>query len=74
MSDKRLNTKFCELTGIQFPIVQTGMGWVAGPNLVTATCQAGALGILAAATLTFDEMAEAVEEIRKNKKFNLLKA
>ncbi|SVB03746.1 uncharacterized protein METZ01_LOCUS156600, partial [marine metagenome] len=42
------------------------MGWVAGPSLVIATCQAGALGILAAATLTFDEMVKAIEEIRKN--------
>ena len=66
MNDKRLNTNFCELTGVKYPIVQTGMGWVAGPSLVIATCQAGALGILAAATLTFDEMVKAIEEIRKN--------
>ena len=66
MSDKRLKTNFCELTGVKYPIVQTGMGWVAGPSLVIATCKAGALGILAAATLTFEEMVKAIEEIRKN--------
>ena len=66
MSDTRLKTNFCELTGVKYPIVQTGMGWVAGPNLVTATCRAGALGILAAATLTFDEMVKAIEEIKNN--------
>ena len=26
-----LRTAFCELVGIRFPVVQTGMGWVAGP-------------------------------------------
>ena len=65
MIDTRLKTNFCELTGVKYPIVQTGMGWVAGPNLVIATCQAGALGILAAATLTFDEMVQAIESGRK---------
>ena len=66
MSDTRLKTNFCELTGVKYPIVQTGMGWVAGPNLVAATCRAGALGILAAATLTFEEMVKAIEEIKNN--------
>lgn len=25
----RLQTSFCELVGVKYPIVQTGMGWVA---------------------------------------------
>ena len=33
-----------------------GMGWVAGPRLVAATAEAGGLGILASATMTFDEL------------------
>ena len=66
MIDTRLKTNFCELIGVKYPIVQTGMGWVAGPNLVIATCQAGALGILAAPTLTFEEMVKAIEEIKNN--------
>ena len=43
----RLRTPFCELVGVDAPIVQTGMGWVAGPSLVSASAEAGALGILA---------------------------
>ena len=50
--------------GIRVPLVQTGMGWVAGPRLVAATCQAGALGILASATMTLDELAAAIAEVR----------
>ena len=33
--------------GVQHPVVQTGMGWVAGSRLVAATANAGGLGILA---------------------------
>ena len=40
------------------------MGWVAGPRLVAATCEAGGLGILASATMTLDQLAEAIAEVR----------
>lgn len=59
-----LRTRLVELTGIRYPIVQTGMGWVAGPRLVAATADAGGLGVLASATMTFDELAAAVDEVR----------
>ncbi|MGB3771460.1 MAG: nitronate monooxygenase [Rhodococcus sp. (in: high G+C Gram-positive bacteria)] len=56
----RLVTPLTELMGIEHPVVQTGMGWVAGPSLVAATSEAGGLGILASATMTYDELATAV--------------
>ncbi len=40
------------------------MGWVAGPRLVAATCEAGGLGILASATMTLDQLATAITEVR----------
>jgi NAD(P)H-dependent flavin oxidoreductase YrpB (nitropropane dioxygenase family) len=40
------------------------MGWVAGPRLVAATCEAGGLGILASATMTLDQLAAAITEVR----------
>jgi NAD(P)H-dependent flavin oxidoreductase YrpB (nitropropane dioxygenase family) len=49
---------------VRFPIVQTGMGWVAGPRLVAATANAGGLGILASATMTLDELSAALAEVR----------
>jgi NAD(P)H-dependent flavin oxidoreductase YrpB (nitropropane dioxygenase family) len=60
-----LHTELCELCGIQVPIVQTGMGWVAGPRLVAATANAGALGILAAGTMDFDQLRGAIAETRR---------
>ena len=59
-----LRTELCERVGIRSPLVQTGMGWVAGPRLVAATCEAGGLGILASATMTLDELAGAIAEVR----------
>jgi NAD(P)H-dependent flavin oxidoreductase YrpB (nitropropane dioxygenase family) len=59
-----LCTSLCALVGVRYPIVQTGMGWVAGPRLVAATATAGALGILASATMTLDELRAAVAEVR----------
>ena len=62
--DRRLQTRATELFGVPYPIVQTGMGWVAGPSLVTGTADAGGLGILASATMTLDEMDAAIAEVR----------
>jgi NAD(P)H-dependent flavin oxidoreductase YrpB (nitropropane dioxygenase family) len=59
-----LNTRFCRLVGVRYPIVQTGMGWVAGPRLVAATAEAGGLGILASATMTFAELTAAIADVR----------
>ena len=46
-----LHTEICDLLGIRYPIIQTGMGWVAKPELVAAVSNAGAIGFLAAATI-----------------------
>jgi NAD(P)H-dependent flavin oxidoreductase YrpB (nitropropane dioxygenase family) len=59
-----LHTALCERVGVRYPIVQTGMGWVAGPRLVAATANAGGLGILASATMDFQELAAAIAEVR----------
>ncbi|MEV2256406.1 nitronate monooxygenase [Streptomyces sp. NPDC050147] len=59
-----METALTELVGVRYPIVQTGMGWVAGPRLVSATANAGALGILASATMTVDQLRSAVREVK----------
>ncbi|WP_107653906.1 NAD(P)H-dependent flavin oxidoreductase [Nocardia suismassiliense] len=60
----RLRTALTDLVGIEHPIVQTGMGWVAGPSLVAATAEAGGLGILASATMTYPELEAAVAKTK----------
>lgn len=59
-----LHTTACDLFGVRWPIVQTGMGWVAGPRLVSATAEAGALGILASATMTYEQLVAAIREVK----------
>jgi NAD(P)H-dependent flavin oxidoreductase YrpB (nitropropane dioxygenase family) len=60
-----LHTPLTTLLGIRFPIVQTGMGWVAGARLTAATSNAGGLGILASATMTFDELVGQITEVQQ---------
>ncbi|KUJ69051.1 2-nitropropane dioxygenase [Streptomyces albus subsp. albus] len=59
-----METALTRLVGIRHPLVQTGMGWVAGPRLVSATANAGALGILASATMSPRQLRAAVREVR----------
>jgi NAD(P)H-dependent flavin oxidoreductase YrpB (nitropropane dioxygenase family) len=59
-----LRTRFCEMVGIEYPIVQTGMGYVAGVNLTSATANAGGLGILGSSTMDFQQFRDAVKEIK----------
>ena len=63
MIPQLLSTPFTELVGVRHPVVQTGMGWVAGARLVAATANAGGLGILASATMTLDQLEQALIDV-----------
>ncbi|MPY37881.1 nitronate monooxygenase, partial [Streptomyces adustus] len=58
-----METAFTRLVGVRHPVMQTGMGWVAGPRLVSAAANAGALGVLASATMTLDQLRAAIREV-----------
>ncbi len=60
-----LHTRICDLFGVRYPIVQTGMGYVSGPRLVSATANAGGLGIIAGGTLSYDELATAIRKTKE---------
>jgi nitronate monooxygenase len=59
-----LDTRICELLGARYPIIQTGMGWVATPELTAAASNAGAFGFLAAATLPPPEVEAAILKVK----------
>ena len=65
MSAAALNTPLCDLLGVKYPIVQTGMGWVSGARLTAATCEAGGMGILASATMTLPELRVAIGKVKQ---------
>ena len=64
-SSSPIRTRLTELAGIRYPIVQTGMGFVAGARLAAATSLAGGLGIIGSATMTLDELRAAVTAVRE---------
>ncbi len=64
MSHPALRTRICELFGCELPVVQTGMGWVSGARLTAATSAAGGFGILAAATMTYEELEAAIGRVK----------
>jgi nitronate monooxygenase len=60
-----LRTALCGLLGIEYPILQSGMGGVAGPELVAEVCRAGALGILAGLNVPPDELRRRIRRVRE---------
>lgn len=45
-----IKSRVCELLGIEFPIIQGGMGWVADGNLAAGVSDSGGLGMIACAS------------------------
>lgn len=59
-----LRTPLTDLLGIRYPVVQAGMGYVAGAGLAAATSAAGGLGIIAATTMSPQRLRSAIEEVK----------
>ena len=60
-----LHTPLCDLFGIRYPIIQTAMGWLSTPELVAASCNAGAIGFLAAATIPSDQVDAEIVRVKQ---------
>ncbi len=63
-------TRICELLGIEYPIIQGGMTWIANAELAAAVSNAGGLGIIspnAGMRLEDDVVANLRSQIRKAK-------
>ncbi|CBL46325.1 Probable enoyl-ACP reductase [gamma proteobacterium HdN1] len=59
-----LKTRLTDLLGCEYPVIQTAMGWVANPDLVAATCNAGGFGFLAGAVMTPAEVEAGIQAIK----------
>jgi enoyl-[acyl-carrier protein] reductase II len=55
-----LNTKICKMLGIEYPIMQAGMGYLARGKLAAAVSNAGGLGVIGTGHLTLDELREEI--------------
>lgn len=60
-----MKTEITELLGIEYPIVQGGMAWVAEYHLAAAVSEAGGLGLIGAASAPAEWVREQVREVRK---------
>lgn len=56
-----IKTPLCDLIGIEYPIFQGGMAWVADGRLAAAVSNAGGLGLVASANADADYMREQVK-------------
>tara|TARA_R110000868_G_scaffold19985_8_gene85236 strand:+ start:2336 stop:3412 length:1077 start_codon:yes stop_codon:yes gene_type:complete len=68
-----LNTALQDRLGCRVPIIQTAMGWIATPELVAATANAGGFGFLAGATIPPKEIEAAIVKTKSltNRPFGL---
>lgn len=60
-----MKTKITELLGIDYPIIQGGMAWVAEHHLAAAVSEAGGLGIIGAASAPAEIVREEIRKARK---------
>lgn len=59
-----IKTSLCDLLGIQYPIIQGGMAWVATAELAAAVSNAGGLGIIGAGNAPGDYVREEIRKIK----------
>ncbi len=55
----------CEMLGIEYPIIQGAMAWIATPELVAAVSNAGGLGVLATGHLNGEGCREAIHKLKE---------
>ena len=60
-----MKTRVTELLGIEYPIIQGGMAWVAESHLAAAVSAAGGFGIIGSATAPADVVRNWIKEIKE---------
>ncbi|MCI9074987.1 MAG: enoyl-[acyl-carrier-protein] reductase FabK [Dorea sp.] len=60
-----MKTEITELLGIQYPIIQGGMAWVAECHLAAAVSNAGGLGLIGAANAPAEWVREQIREAKR---------
>ena len=59
-----MKTRLCELLGIEYPIIQGGMAWVATAELAAAVSNGGGLGLIAAGGAPAEVVREQIRKCR----------
>mgnify|MGYP000706598967 CR=1 FL=1 len=66
-----MKTEVTELLGIEYPIIQGGMAWVAEYHLAAAVSEAGGFGLIGAASAPAEWVREQIREVKREQR-NLL--
>lgn len=59
-----IHTPLCDLLGIQYPVFQGGMAWIADGKLAAAVSEGGGLGIIAAGNAPADYVREQIQQAK----------
>ncbi len=65
MSEAAIRNRVTEMTGVDYPIVQAPMGWIARAQLASAVSRAGGLGIIETSSGEFDNIKSEVAKMRE---------
>lgn len=60
-----MKTKVTEILGVEYPIIQGGMAWVAEYHLAAAVSEAGGLGLIGAANAPVDWVRDQIRQAKK---------
>lgn len=60
----RIENRVTKMLGVEYPIVQAPMGWIARAQLASAVSNAGGLGIIETSSGRLDEVREEVKKMR----------
>ncbi|MCI5753922.1 MAG: nitronate monooxygenase [Clostridiales bacterium] len=61
-----IRTPICDLLGIEYPVFQGGMAWIADGKLAAAVSEAGGLGIIAAGNASAEAVREQIRYAREH--------
>lgn len=62
-----MKTRVTELLGIEYPVIQGGMAWVATHELASAVSNAGGLGIIGAGGAPASWVREQIQAAKRNR-------
>ena len=60
-----MKTRICRMLGIEYPIFQGAMAWIANASLAAAVSEAGGLGIIAGGTAPAETIRQEIRKARQ---------
>jgi enoyl-[acyl-carrier protein] reductase II len=65
LEEKMKKNPVCEMLGIQYPVIQGGMAWIADADLAAAVSNAGGLGLIAAMNSNGEQLRAQIKKAKE---------